>query len=354
MLDSKWNNKYIEIGCLNKEKNWSLIRNRTTDILYLLKRIHRYDVSVFAYLKQHPHPNIAKIEDFIEDNGVLLVIEEYIQGHTLEQLLSTHPSQDEDTVLPIVASVCQALIHLHTLPNPIIHRDVKLANIMIDSHSHVTLVDFDVSRFYKAEMNTDTTILGTEGYAAPEQFGFKQTDARSDIYSLGIVMNYLLTGMHPKEFLYSGSVNKIIQKCINFDPNNRYKSVNDLYQDILKQQRTHTATSPFWLLPGFRTRTIWKMVVGVVGYILLFDIIIEHKNKYITSTMITLDNILFSITMIAILILSTNYMNIQRHLDFFDSPKRYTRFFGYVVYIFIIILLYSCCVLVLATLFEPK
>lgn len=344
--------KYKEIGCIDNEKGWKLIKNYKTDVLYILKRLQRYDAMLFTSLKSNPHPNIAKIEESSIENNELIVIEEYIQGRNLVSLLKEKHKLDPQEVTSITINVCKALMHLHSLPIPIIHRDIKLANIMIDNHSHVILVDFDVSRFYKTEMNMDTTILGTEGYAAPEQFGFKQTDARSDIYALGIVMNFLLTGMHPKEFLCQGELTRIIQKCICFDPEDRYESALDLYKDLTETRFVETRKTPFWVIPGFRTKTIWKMIVALFGYAVMFNMIFTHESKYTNEIMVILDNTFLGVAYIAIFLLYTNYMNVCNKLEFFNSNKLSVRLWGYGIYSFIILLIYAVCIMILSTIFK--
>lgn len=346
--------KYTSIGFFIEGKNWEIIRNKETNLLYLQKKLQQYNLSLYECLKECPHPNIARIEAFYETEDGLCVIEEYIQGKTLEQLLLEQSVLQEEDVIQITISLCKALEHLHNLPNPIIHRDIKLANIMVDSFSHVLLVDFNVSRFYNQQMNMDTTILGTEGYAAPEQFGFTQTDARSDIYSLGIVMNYLLTGLHPKEFLYEGKLRHIIQKCIHFDPDNRYCNAILINQDLcsIHKDLEESINNPIWVLPGFRTRKVWKKGLAIFGYLSTIGLIMSHSSKYTNKVMMTLDTILFGILICSVLILYTNYLNIHSYLEFFNSPKKFIRISGYFTYSFILVLIYACSVVVFATIFK--
>ena len=90
------------------------------------------------------------------------------------------------------------------------------------------LIDFDASRFFKKGQSKDTVIIGTAGYAAPEQLGFAQSDERTDIFALGVLMNVMLTGEHPTNKLYKGKLRKVIEKCIQLDPQKRYKNVEEL------------------------------------------------------------------------------------------------------------------------------
>ncbi|MFV0393831.1 MAG: serine/threonine-protein kinase [Coprobacillaceae bacterium] len=348
------NEKYKSIAVI--DKNWRILKHRKTGVLYLLKQLNRYDITLFEYLKENPHPNIVRIEDYYKENDILWVIEEYLQGQTLEFFLQERTTLTEGEVIRIITEVCLGLQHLHNLPIPIIHRDIKLANIMIDQYMHITIIDFDVSRFYKQETNMDTTILGTEGYAAPEQFGFTQTDQRSDIYSVGIVMNYLLTGLHLKEFVYEGRLGEIIKKSTNFDPTNRYHNMemflSDLHRTKTVEIKKKGTSTPFWVLPGFRTKKIPKMIVALFGYVLCFNSVTTYVSKYTNETMIAIDYVLRTLILISLIILYTDYLKIQSHLEFFSSPKTHMKIIGYVSYSFVILLIYACLAVILSNIFE--
>ena len=103
---------------------------------------------------------------------------------------------------------------------------------MIDSIGNVKLIDFDAARIFKSYQQQDTSFIGTAGFAAPEQYGINQTDPRSDIFALGILLNVMLTGEHPSRKLYKGRLTKVIEKCINIDPNKRYANIKDLYKKL--------------------------------------------------------------------------------------------------------------------------
>ena len=114
----------------------------------------------------------------------------------------------------------------------IVHRDIKPENIIITDNATVKLIDFNASRVYKNECTADTVVLGTIGYASPEQFGITQSDARTDIFALGVLLNVMLTGVHPSEQLAKGRAGKIVLKCTQIDPNKRYQSVEELKYNL--------------------------------------------------------------------------------------------------------------------------
>ena len=105
---------------------------------------------------------------------------------------------------------------------------------MIRTDSKVILIDFDAARIYKPYRSEDTKFVGTVGYAAPEQFGMTQSDPRTDIFALGILLNIMLTGEHPSKVLYQGRLRKVIEKCIQVNPQKRYQTVLELKQSLIK------------------------------------------------------------------------------------------------------------------------
>ena len=169
-------------------------------------------------------PHLPKIHDVKEENGTVYVLEEYIQGDTLAFLLECKPLSREYAE-QIMRQVCRGLQALHGIGA--VHRDIKPENIIIRG-SDAVLIDFDASRLRKSENTTDTRIMGTTGYAAPEQYGFSQTDARADIYALGILLNEMLTKQHPSKQLAEGRFRPIIEKCTRINADQRYGCVEEL------------------------------------------------------------------------------------------------------------------------------
>ncbi|GFN32361.1 serine/threonine-protein kinase [Paenibacillus xylaniclasticus] len=143
------------------------------------------------------HPNLPQIVDYIQPdaNGLEYVVMDYVHGETVEKRLERcGGSMSFDEIASIAISLCGALAYLHEQSPPIIHRDLKPSNIMIDESGHVRLIDFGIARYYKAGQLEDTLLLGTPGFAAPEQIMGTQSDARTDIYGLGAVLYYLISG----------------------------------------------------------------------------------------------------------------------------------------------------------------
>ncbi len=225
------------------ETSQGLLIDNTTHRLYLQKTLETYDVSVYSWLKEHHSIHIPVIYSFREEDGHLTVIEEYIQGTTLDVLLGEDSLSYTDR-LRIISDICDALSFLHGAPHPIIHRDIKASNVMLTYDGVVKLIDYDAAKSLLAPKERDTTLIGTVGSAAPEQYGFAQSDARTDIYSLGI----LIREMFPDDSRFS----QIISKATRMEPDLRYQSAEELRQAILsldKKQTSHRSRHfRLWIL----------------------------------------------------------------------------------------------------------
>lgn len=198
-----------------------------------------------AYMmKQLQHPAIPMIIDIVEDESNLFIIREYVEGETLGTIVQRNGAQPVDKVIEWSRQLCDVLSYLHSLNPPHIYRDMKPTNVVLKSDGMLKIIDFDTVRTYKQNKNGDTCWLGTRGYAAPEQFGGSQTDARTDIFGLGMTMYHLVTGINPTEPPYEikpiCSINSslpegleyIISKCIQLNPKERYQSCDELMADL--------------------------------------------------------------------------------------------------------------------------
>ena len=129
----------------------------------------------------------------------------------------------------IIHQLCCALWTLHSAN--VIHRDIKPENVILQGQRAV-LIDFDASRTYKFAHKADTQVLGTTGYAPPEQYGFSQTDGRADIYALGVLLNIMLSGQHPSQRLAEGRLGRVVQRCTMVAPVKRFKNVQKLVKAL--------------------------------------------------------------------------------------------------------------------------
>jgi serine/threonine protein kinase, bacterial len=144
------------------------------------------------------HPNLPRVTDYFEQDGKAYLVMEFVPGETLLSYLQREGlPQPQARVFEWVRQLCDVLDYLHTQRPPIIFRDLKPANIMLTPQGQIKLIDFGIARLFKPGQAKDTQPFGTVGYSAPEQYGRGQTDARSDVYSLGVLVHQLLSGYDP-------------------------------------------------------------------------------------------------------------------------------------------------------------
>lgn len=193
-------------------------------------------------MKKLDHPSLPRIVDIIDNGVTIYVIMDYIEGESLDKILNEYGAQPEELVINWAKQLCDALSYLHSQKPPIIYRDMKPANVMLKPEGNIKIIDFGIAREYKEQNLTDTTVLGTRGYAPPEQYS-GQTDARSDIFALGMTMHHLLTGIDPRKGdsyapvrqwnpELSEGIEIIINKCVEPVAENRYQNCEDLLYDL--------------------------------------------------------------------------------------------------------------------------
>ena len=232
--------------------------NQMTGEIRMMKRLSYFDETVYAYLVQHNDKHIPKIYEFYRDqNNSLIVIEEFIPGNTFDVIINDHNMTDK-TKLSYFMQLLEGLAFLHNAPNPIIHRDLKPANIMVTSEGVVKILDYDAAKTYKPDRDSDTTLLGTNGVAAPEQYGFMQSDPRCDIYAVGKMLS--------AAFPNNASLRKIADRASSFNPNDRYLNASEL-ADVLAGRISPTLkVKRLFPPPGFRTRKWWKILLAILFY----------------------------------------------------------------------------------------
>ena len=206
----------------------------------------------YAILKEKGYPLIPRILHCIEEDGETLVVEEYVQGESLLDRIGRKAYLSEREAGNILLQLCDGLAPIHA--QGIVHRDIKPSNLILQSGGIVRLIDFDAARIVKEHSGEDTMHLGTKGYAPPEQFGYGQTDARSDIYSIGITLRESM----PEE--YDGYLAKIFARCTEIDPDRRYRNVQTL--------RRAVALRRFWAERG-RMALLLAAVASVAAFFFL-------------------------------------------------------------------------------------
>lgn len=246
-------------------------------------------------LKRLSHPNLPSIIDVIDRDDTFLIVMDYIEGNPLSKALEHYGAQNQEDVIAWAKQLCDVLGYLHSRKPPIIYRDMKPSNVMLKPDGKVTLIDFGTAREFKETSVEDTKCLGTQGYAAPEQYGgHGQTDARTDIYCLGATLYHLVTGHNPCQPPYemypirywnpalSSGLEQIIAKCTQRNPQDRYQSCEELLYDLenyetldSEYQRAEKRKWSMFLASGFLTVAA---CLGAVGFHVAASA--ETRNSY--------------------------------------------------------------------------
>lgn len=224
---------YKALTVIDKKKNVVLVQNIEDNQIYVKKMVDIYLQPVYKQLMQSHIDGIPDIIECVEDKNKLIIIEEYIQGRNLLQIMHENGLAGDSYAYHVMMDLTQILIKLHGMTPPVIHRDIKPSNIIIDKNGHAYLIDFDAARNVNSDRDEDTRMLGTQYFAAPEQYGFGQSDMRTDIYGLGAAINYLMTGDKPGAGVKQCRLYQILSRCLMIDPKDRYQSADELYRALV-------------------------------------------------------------------------------------------------------------------------
>ena len=269
---------------VNLKKEWA-IKEIRKNVANEADRIRVQSAIVEAdMMKKLDHPAIPRVVDIIENVDVIYVVMDYIEGDTLESILSREGCIPLEKAVEWAKVLCEVLSYLHRQTPPIIYRDMKPGNVIVTADGNVKLIDFGIAREYKNNDTTDTVCLGTRGYAAPEQAtGITQTDQRTDIYNLGATFYQLLTGKNPGRLPAKGYVTGsfgtrmpegleyIIEKCMQQKPAARYQCCEELLADLENYESIdrYGRTKDY-----YRKRSFWKELLTGLGGVLVALVIL--------------------------------------------------------------------------------
>ena len=276
-------------------KNLDLVQNKFTRQLMVRRISPAADYPVLQTLCRIKHRNLMEIYDVKTQDGVCISLCEYINGMTLDMRVEYYQPFDIRSAKDILCQICDGLSQLHI--NGIVHRDIKPGNVMITDDGTVKIIDYSISRLIKPEQRKDTTVLGTAGYASPEQFGFTQTNGKTDIYACGVLLNYLLTGKLPNEQLHQGLLTTVIQQCIEIDENKRFASADELKKVL--QGKKINRRRPFRPLPGFRSKHVFPKIITVFFYIVWIFMLFVYINGFPMIMSSSLKNIIQQLILMA-------------------------------------------------------
>lgn len=285
--------QYEDFGQLGSKAHIHLLRDKRNGKICVKKEIEPEQKEIIEFRRKQRSMYYPQIYEFIEVNEKWILIEEYIEGVTLREYMMGE-RLPEKLALEFALQICQALLPMHCATPTIVYRDLKPENIMVTVDGNIKLVDFNISRMFHEGKTRDTVLLGTAEYAAPEQFGYYQTDNRTDIYAFGVLFNFMLTGKVPVEEMVHGKYEPIIRKCIEMEPARRYQRIEEILDELNPNIRIEDEPQIIesgkeklirivkeWTIPGFRTMTWWKIIVAMFVYwfVLYLCITMEVTNE---------------------------------------------------------------------------
>lgn len=356
---------YRELTVLDEKKNIVLVQDIRNSELCVKKTLDIYSRDVYEQLASVRIEGVPAVKECVADDGKLIVVEEYVQGRSLKQVLDEQGLLNEEQAYDIAVQLADVLVRLHQLEPAIVHRDIKPSNIIIEKNGHVNLIDFNAARHVNADKNEDTRMLGTVYFAAPEQFGFGQSDERTDIYGLGATINYIMTGDKPGAGIAECRFSDILKKCLMVDAKDRYQSAAELrgvldmlnysivqdnrkkaetafgkdntvsvvrtYRNIRdtivkmyrKYQKRNYDIDTSWrryLLPGFRRLNVVYCLIALVWYAVIvwmtitFAVTDSKTGIPVTGGELTMYKIAVFVLLFGMAMWFGNYLNIRRKL----------------------------------------
>lgn len=233
--------RYTLVDCLRGSDASStfLVKNKADGSLSILKvaakRAGRNLLGEYQILDALDSPAFPKALFYQADDHTEFFLRGYIPGTPISDYIEQYGPLSERETIRIGIGFCDTLSLLHRQNPPVIHRDIKPQNLIYTREHGLALIDFDAARHYQPKRRSDTVCLGTQTTAAPEQFGYKQTDQRSDIYSTGVLLLYFCTGSYDLEgcaSLQNRKLARVIETCTQFDPERRYANIRQLQSDL--------------------------------------------------------------------------------------------------------------------------
>ena len=259
--------KYRILRALNMKGTVTLAESRDDGGKYVLKELPAESAAVYRRISElSPHANLMRVHEIIQQDGRAAAVCGYAQGQPLSELIESGRVFSPDEVRCIITQLCRAAEHMHGCG--IIHRDISPKNIILDEKLHLTLIDYDISRFYSGKRGQDTTLFGTEGFAPPEQYGFCETAFTADVYAVGMVMKLLLNACPVCPPAQEVLLRRIAAKCTRFVPDRRYGSARALRRAVSRSR---------WAVPAGIAAACTVFAAGIAAAVLLLHSAVEAR-----------------------------------------------------------------------------
>ncbi len=269
---------YELCNCLRESNGKAvyIVRSKIDGRPFLLKcaplSAHDSLQAEYDLLTQLSHPGLPRAFFYLAKDDMAYLIREYVPGPTLAQLVEESGPFSDEQAVHATLSVCDVISYLHAQNPPIIHRDIKPENIIFTNSRGCVLIDLGTARRFRPDSHTDTVFMGTVATAAPEQYGYKQTDARSDIYALGMLLLFLTTGSFQTDdcaLIQNRKLAGIVEKCLRFDPKDRFPSISSLRLNLSRafpdKKRMHQIAWINGAAAGLLLGAVLSVAAGALG-----------------------------------------------------------------------------------------
>lgn len=322
---------YKTIATINESHHIYLVQHQDSGKIYIKKILSLYNAEIYQYLAEHPILGTPGIVDYFETDGQLILIEEYISGISLQEKISSK-SLTSDKIIQYISNLCAILECLHEAVPPIVHRDIKPSNIIVTEYDKLILIDFNAAKYFTDINAEDTILLGTQGYAAPEQYGFGSSSPSTDIYSVGVLLRELAASLPDCDHRFD----PIIERCTQINPQDRYHSAAELKASLSTKparppKSIHQTKVKNFLPPGYRTGTVWKMILASFGYICIFWISFSSNSTGLTGPALFVDQASTLLILLSPILCSFNYLDVQRFLPLCKFKNPVPRYLGIIL-----------------------
>lgn len=279
-----------------------------------------FNMEEIGILKDLSHPMLPRIADLTEDTDNYYIIMDFIPGLNLLNILDSQGKVAEKRLVKWTGDILDVLMYLHSRTPPIIYRDLKPANLIVDDLDQLRLVDFGTARHHTNEVSEDTVYIGTQGYAAPEQYGIGQSDQRTDLFNLGMTIIHLATGIHPvkigsdriKDLLRKAGITKnyirFILKLTQTDRHKRFQTCEEAIRELSKVTKPERLI--FKRSMSNKAKGSFKGVIGIASIL---------PSSGVTSLCLTLGKYLSDNKVNSVLVELNSSGDFDRMRDYLDE-----------------------------------
>jgi eukaryotic-like serine/threonine-protein kinase len=344
---------YKNIATLNDEHKVYIVQHQETKKIFVKKKLDVYNADIYQHLKATPIDGIPQIIDLFEEDSSLTIIEDYISGEILQDKIDASSLVQSD-INYYIKELCIILSKLHNLNPPIIHRDIKPSNIVITPYNRVVLLDFNAAKYFTDVKSSDTVLLGTKGYAAPEQYGFGSSTQQTDIYAIGVLLKELTSSLKTPTHQFDD----LISKCTQINPVDRFMSVSKLQKKLRTEPNNNNTnfiqieSLKSLVPPGFRTRSPLHMILATIGYLIIFWLCLTLEAENTVGIGLWIERIFCLSIFLSVVFSGCNYLNIQNIVPLCHHKNRIIHYIGIIILDIMLVSILMISMLIISTPFH--